>query len=170
MFFHSYGTHIRQVNHGTNSTRPLTNAGSSTCSSSSSSPSTSSSERTSSKKKVQFSQDVKDNELTSPRLIYDKLPMTSPPRKPPVVIDIAKLNADQGFGFNKYLPSDSNSSDDYHQQIFESPYFDYRRTHSRVNYHHFDICILFLKAFLFAAWKRLWRFRPDGLKKRQVYP
>lgn len=134
--FFSYGTHIRQVNHGTNSTRECTtNAGSSTtCSSGSASPSsaTSSSDRIS-KKRVQFSQDVKDNELTSPRLIYDKLPMTSPPRKPPVVVDIAKLNADQGFGFNKYLPSDSNSSDDYHQQIFESPYFDYRRTHSRVN-------------------------------------
>ena len=71
--------------------------------------------------------------MSSERLIYDKLPMTSPPKKPPVVIDIAKLNADQGFGFNKYLPSNSDSSDqDYHQQIFESPYFDYRRAHSVV--------------------------------------
>ena len=72
--------------------------------------------------------------MTSERLLYDKLPMTSPPRKgqAAVIVDIAKLNADQGFGFNKYLPSDSNSSDDYHRQIFESPYFDYRRTHSRV--------------------------------------
>ena len=102
---------------------------------SSGSTSPASSDRTNNpKKKVQFTQEVLDNEMSSERLIYDKLPMTSPPKKPPVVIDIAKLNADQGFGFNKYLPSNSDSSDqDYHQQIFESPYFDYRRAHSVVN-------------------------------------
>ena len=101
---------------------------------SSGSTSPASSDRTNNpKKKVQFTQEVLDNEMSSERLIYDKLPMTSPPKKPPVVIDIAKLNADQGFGFNKYLPSNSDSSDqDYHQQIFESPYFDYRRAHSVV--------------------------------------
>ena len=71
--------------------------------------------------------------MTTDRLIYDRLPMTSPPRKPGVIVDIEKLNADQGFGFNRYLPSDSNNSEDYHAQIFQSPYFDYRRTHSRVS-------------------------------------
>lgn len=86
------------------------------------------------RRKVQFSQEVHDNEMTSHKLIYENLPMTSPPRKnSSVVIDIAKLNADQGFGFNKYLTSDSSYQSDYGKQIFQSPYFDYRRTHSRVN-------------------------------------
>ena len=55
-----------------------------------------------------------------------------------VVIDIAKLNADQGFGFNnKYLSKGSETgSQDYKKDIFDSPYFDYRRTHSRVSILH----------------------------------
>ena len=96
--------------------------------------------------------------MSSERLIYDKLPMTSPPKKPPVVIDIAKLNADQGFGFNKYLPSNSDSSDqDYHQQIFESPYFDYRRAHSVVNSFRIKAvgrCLLMSV--------QLWKFKDSG--------
>ena len=101
--------------------------------------------------------------MSSERLIYDKLPMTSPPKKPPVVIDIAKLNADQGFGFNKYLPSNSDSSDqDYHQQIFESPYFDYRRAHSVVN--SFRIKFFFKEAvgrcLLMSV--QLWNFKDGG--------
>ena len=72
--------------------------------------------------------------MTSEKLIYGKLPMTSPPKKPSVVIDIAKLNADQGFGFNnKYLSTNETGSQDYNKDIFDSPYFDYRRTHSRVS-------------------------------------
>ena len=80
--------------------------------------------------------------MTSEKLIYEKLPLTTSPRKPSVVIDIEKLNAEQGFGFNKYLsPSDSSATDNYHEQIFESPYFDYRRTHSRVS--RFCVFIVF---------------------------
>jgi hypothetical protein len=132
--FFSYGTHVREVNHLPPSSRGDTTNSTSCSAGSSGSTSPASSDRTNNpKKKVQFTQEVLDNEMSSERLIYDKLPMTSPPKKPPVVIDIAKLNADQGFGFNKYLPSNSDSSDqDYHQQIFESPYFDYRRAHSVV--------------------------------------
>ena len=61
--------------------------------------------------------------------------MASPPKKPTVIIDIAKLNADQGFGFNnKYLITSENAgSQDYNKDIFDSPYFDYRRTHSTVS-------------------------------------
>jgi len=47
-----------------------------------------------------------------------------------MIIDITRLNTDHGFGFNKYLPSNSNSSDQNYQGIFESPYVDYRRGHS----------------------------------------
>ena len=129
-----YATHVRRVDHSSDPT--LTTS----TSSGSSSPATSSASeanKASAKKRVQFSQEVKDNELTSPKLIYDKLPMTSPPRRSqgqPVVIDITKLNAEQGFGFNQYLTSRSDSNaGDYRQQIFESPYFDYRRTHSKVS-------------------------------------
>ena len=129
-----YATHVRRVDHSSDPT--LTTS----TSSGSSSPATSSASeanKASAKKRVQFSQEVKDNELTSPKLIYDKLPMASPPRRSqgqPVVIDITKLNAEQGFGFNQYLTSRSDSNaGDYRQQIFESPYFDYRRTHSKVS-------------------------------------
>ena len=119
-----YATHVRRVDHSSDpTTTPSTSSGSSSPASS----------NKATKKRVQFSQEVKDNELTSSRLIYDKLPMASPPRRAPVVIDITKLNAEQGFGFNKYLTTDSNG--DYRQQIFESPYFDYRRTHSKVSFH-----------------------------------
>jgi len=126
-----YATHVRRVDHSSDPT--LTTS----TSSGSSSPATSSSSeanKASAKKRVQFSQEVKDNELTSPKLIYDKLPMASPPRRSQgqsVVIDITKLNEEQGFGFNKYLTTRPGSNaGDYRQQIFESPYFDYRRAHS----------------------------------------
>lgn len=99
-------------------------------------------------KKVQFSEDVFDNELTSHKLIYEKIPMASPPKKndASIVIDIAKLNARDGYlpvtsGFNQYLPDSyyhpsnrltgqSQVEGDY-KQIFTSPYFDYRKTHSK---------------------------------------
>ena len=124
----SYGTQVREVEHNP-AARGLCSS-----STSSGSGSTSPSSSRTPKKRVQFSQDVKDNEMTSEKLIYEKLPLTTSPRKPSVVIDIEKLNAEQGFGFNKYLsPSDSSATDNYHEQIFESPYFDYRRTHSRVS-------------------------------------
>ena len=130
-----YATHVRRVDHSSDPT--LTTS----TSSGSSSPATSSSSeanKASAKKRVQFSQEVKDNELTSPKLIYDKLPMASPPRRSQgqsVVIDITKLNEEQGFGFNKYLTTRPGSNaGDYRQQIFESPYFDYRRTHSKVSF------------------------------------
>ena len=122
--YYRYETNVRRIDHSSDPTTTTSTSGSS-------SPTTSSSDSRTPKKRVQFSQDVKDNELTSHRLIYDKLPMASPPRKPPVVIDITKLNAEQGFGFNRYLTTDSKGGD-YRQQIFESPYFDYRKTHSRV--------------------------------------
>ncbi len=64
------------------------------------------------------------------------------------VIDIAKLNVRDGFlpneisGFNKYMPdptdpayyagSSSNTTTVDYKHIFNSPYFDYRKTHSRV--------------------------------------
>ena len=128
-----YATHVRRVDHSSDpTTTPSTSSGSSSPASS----------NKATKKRVQFSQEVKDNELTSSRLIYDKLPMASPPRRAPVVIDITKLNAEQGFGFNKYLTTDSNG--DYRQQIFESPYFDYRRTHSKVSF-GFNIFGYFLR-------------------------
>ena len=47
-----------------------------------------------------------------------------------MIIDITRLNTDHGFGFNKYLPSNSNILDQDFQGTFESPYFDYRRVHS----------------------------------------
>jgi hypothetical protein len=111
---------------------------STSCSNRSNSPQLSKTNKNRRDKKVQFNQEVVDNELTSKRLIYEKLPMTkSPPKKNPnnnsVIIDIAKLNEAQGFGFNKYLRNEDNlRNNSYTQQIFDSPYFDYRRTHSRV--------------------------------------
>ena len=133
-YFFSYETSVRTVNHS----EPVTTTSTSCSNSSESSPLTSSSrpkKQNNNSKSVKFNPEVIDNELTSEKLIYAKLPMASPPKKPTVIIDIAKLNADQGFGFNnKYLiTSDNAGSQDYNKDIFDSPYFDYRRTHSTVS-------------------------------------
>ena len=145
-FFFSYETSVRTVNHS----EPVTTTSTSCSNSSESSPLTSTSrpkKQNNNSKSVKFNPEVIDNELTSEKLIYAKLPMASPPKKPTVIIDIAKLNADQGFGFNnKYLiTSDNAGSQDYNKDIFDSPYFDYRRTHSTVSiYNNTRIeCLLF---------------------------
>lgn len=142
-FFFSYETSVRTVNHS----EPVTTTSTSCSNSSESSPLTSSSrpkKQNNNSKSVKFNPEVIDNELTSEKLIYAKLPMASPPKKPTVIIDIAKLNADQGFGFNnKYLiTSDNAGSQDYNKDIFDSPYFDYRRTHSTVRTYYFHQKIL----------------------------
>ena len=130
IYFFSYETNVRTVDHS----EPVTTTSTSCSNSSESSPQSSRPKKQNSKS-VKFNPDVIDNELTSEKLIYAKLPMASPPKKPTVIIDIAKLNADQGFGFNnKYLiTADNAGSQDYNKDIFDSPYFDYRRTHSTVS-------------------------------------
>ena len=135
--FFSYETNVRTVNHS----EPVITTSTSCSNSSESSPLASIRPKKENSKSVKFNPDVIDNELTSEKLIYAKLPMASPPKKPTVIIDIVKLNADQGFGFNnKYLITPDNAgSQDYNKDIFDSPYFDYRRTHSTVSTNHLYI-------------------------------
>lgn len=108
-------------------------------------------------KRVRFSGEVVNNEAQKERLVYDIVPRTSPskPRdRNDVIIDIAKLNERDGFRsevggaplWERYYgadgkfagnPEDRNDSakkTDY-RAIFTSPYFDYRKTNSRVRYH-----------------------------------
>ena len=112
------------------------------------------------KKAVTFSRDVVDNENLRGRLLYEKIEITSPPRKTSgvwrsnlandeVVVDIGKLNEGYGkaghwesyYGASGKFSGDPGAGvaknkellggEDY-KTIFTSPYFDYRKTHSKV--------------------------------------
>ena len=100
------------------------------------------------KKVVKFSSDVKDNESFRRKLIYDKVPITSPPKRPnELIINIDNTNriwetyygtsgkfAGDPNEFSQANSNYTNSSKSDYRTVFSSPYFDYRRTHSTVNY------------------------------------
>ena len=98
----------------------------------------------------QFRHDVQDNELSGHKLIYERVTRTSPPKSGnPYIIDVSQLTSGS-YGYNhpnsaweSYYGSAELSSDpslnvpgqnrDPYKSVFNSPYFDYRKTHSKVS-------------------------------------
>ena len=96
---------------------------------------------------------MRDNEFPGNKLIYEKIVRTSPPkssRNGPFVIDVSQLTSGS-YGYNhpnsawesyygasnfvsELNPGRAKSSKflDSYKSVFTSPYFDYRKTHSKV--------------------------------------
>jgi hypothetical protein len=89
--------------------------------------------------------------MNSQRLIYGQIARTSPPKSSnPFVIDVSQLTSGS-YGYNHpnsawetYYGTTEFSSEpslkgsmgkfgDSYKSVFTSPYFDYRKTHSKVN-------------------------------------
>ncbi len=106
-----------------------------------------------SNKRVTFSRDVVDHNLEAKghKLHYERVPMASHPqskRGDEIALDIARLNARDGFYGDKNVDNNRHYWESYYGssgkfagdprassaygEVFASPYFDYRRTHSRV--------------------------------------